>query len=115
MLNVRNKKGTVSSAACLMGAAVLFILFLAVKRELEASEMSFGAVIKEDAARELEQSAGELFLPISNVVQQAEDNKALMMEKQLSEILPYYGLCRWIQAESPVEEVKENYLSLEEL
>lgn len=92
----------------------MFLLFISVKKDLQASETSFADVVKQNAAQELGNSVIQKFVPVFSFVRQGEQERNQLLEQQMAGILPLYGYSRK-KAESSTESEEENYLSLDEI
>lgn len=93
----------------------MFLLFISVKKDLQASETSFADVVKQSAAQELGNSVIRKFVPVFSFVRQGEQERNQLLERQVAGVLPLYGYSRK-KAEDPVgESEKDHYLSLDEI
>lgn len=93
----------------------MFLLFISVKKDLQASETSFADVVKQSAAQELGNSVIRKFVPVFSFVRQGEQERNQLLERQVAGVLPLYGYSRK-KAEDPVGgSEKDHYLSLDEI
>lgn len=83
---------------------------------MQASETSFGEVVKQSAAQELTEALYQNFVPVFSYVQQGEGKRSPLLEKQISGMLSLYGYYN-AQKERTYsgERTEDNYLSLEDI
>ncbi len=114
-LNVKRKKNAVSPAMIFAGLTVLFLLLLSVKKDLQASEISFGDVIKQSVAQEFGESLIQKFVPVFSFVQQSEQEESWILERQIAGMIPIYGYYRETKTGDLTGEEMENSVSLEDI
>lgn len=78
----------------LAGLAVLFLIILAVKKEIQASGAVFSDVIKQGIAAELEDSLLAKFLPAAAFAMESERESNWFAEEQIVGMMPLYGYYR---------------------
>lgn len=115
-MDVKGRKIAVSPAVWLVGLAALFLIVLSIKREIQTSETSFQDVVKQGVARELTETLYQSFVPVFSFVQQGEEKKHWLLDRQINEMIPLYGYYGQQNDRAQSEErTKDNYLSLEEI
>lgn len=103
-MNVKNRKNTVSPAIVMAGVAVLFLIAISVRKDLQASEISFGDVIKKSMAQEFSESLMQKFMPVYSWGQQGEQEKNWLLESRIAGVMPVYRYYRDVQAVDFTEE-----------
>lgn len=114
-MNVKRWKNAVSPAVYPVGLAVLFLIIMSVKRDLQISENPIGDVIRRSMAQEFSESLTGSFLPIVSFAHQQELGENQLVEKQIAGMLPLYGYYRKTEKEETAETQKEEYLLLEDI
>lgn len=97
--------------AGLFGLAILFLFFLSVKREMNATQISLGTVIKQGIATEFCNSIYQSFVPSFAFIQEKQGNAGWLPEKQVRNIMPVYGYTM----EKYAEDAREELLILDEI
>ncbi len=75
----------------LVGLAVFFLFCLAGKKEGDASEKTTWDMIKQNLALDAADALHKQYLPIISFLKQEENNALWITEKQIWDIMPYYG------------------------
>lgn len=113
-LNVKRRKNAVSPAMYPVGLAVLFLIILSVKKDLQISEKPFGDVIKRSMAQEFSESLTGSFLPILSFAHQQEKGSNPLLEEQITGMVPLYGYYRKME-EDTTETRQGEYLLLADI
>lgn len=107
-------------AVWLVGLAVLFLMILSVRTDIQASEHSFADVVKQGAAQEWADALYRNFFPLFSYVQHQEESSSCLAERQLGEIWSMYGYYEAQRQGMAAEKMEtgmetEHTISLEEI
>lgn len=102
-MDIKEKKKTVSPVVYLAGVTVLFLLLMSVKSEIQASETSFGAVVKQNMAKEFAGSVMGKYASVLTFSQNGISQGGRLAEQSIKNMMPIYGYSREQQKGDPIE------------
>ncbi len=115
-MGVKEKKKASNPVWYLVGATVLFLLLLSVKREMQAAETPFGEMVRQNIAGEFTDSIMREFVPIVFLSQSDASYGKQILQQTIEDVMPIYGYSREQQVRDSFTENKpEEYLTLEEV